>query len=325
MIAYVISRVWQSVVVLAAMATITFVGVYAIGSPIDSLVPPEADQMERARVIKTLGLDLPLNEQFIIFLGKVLQGDFGRSFIHNVPALELIVSRLPATFELALSALVLALVIGLPLGMLAGFLPERPVGRTIMTGSILGFSLPNFWVGLMLIFAFSVTLQWLPAGGRGPTATLLGMKFSLLTLEGLKHLILPALTLAMFKISLVIRLAASATREALMQDYVKFARAKGLSWPRIIGVHVLKSISIPIITVLGIEFGSMLAFAVVTETVFAWPGMGKLLIDSIARLDRPVIVAYLAIIVFIFVVINFVVDILYFLIDPRIRVAGGEK
>jgi peptide/nickel transport system permease protein len=193
-----------------------------------------------------------------------------------------------------------------------------------MTGSIIGFSLPNFWLGLMLILLFAVEVQILPAGGRGETRRLLGIEWSFLTLDGLRHLILPALTLAIYKASLVIRLAYAGTREALLQDFVRFARAKGLRPVRIIGVHVLKVILIPVVTVIGLELGSMIAFAVVTETVFAWPGMGKLLIDSIYRLDRPVIVAYLVVIVAMFVVINFAVDLLYTLLDPRVRLSERE-
>jgi peptide/nickel transport system permease protein len=193
-----------------------------------------------------------------------------------------------------------------------------------MAGSILGFSLPTFWVGLMLIMVFAVMLGWLPAGGRGTTVDLMGTPVSFLTLDGLAHLVLPAINLALFKLSLVIRLARAGTREVLLQDYIKFARAKGLGMPRVIMVHVLKNILIPVVTVLGLELGSVIAFAVVTETVFAWPGMGKLLIDSIGNLDRPVVVAYLLLTVFMFIAINFVVDILYSVLDPRVRLAEAK-
>ena len=236
----------------------------------------------------------------------------------------LILSRMPATLELAMVALVIAIGLGIPLGVIAGAAPRSLAGRGIMTASIVGFSLPNFWLGLMLILAFAVELKVLPAGGRGETRTLFGIEWSFLTVDGLRHLILPALTLAIYKASLVVRLAYAGTREAMLQDFVRFARAKGLSRSRIIGVHVLKTILIPVVTVIGLELGSMIAFAVVTETVFAWPGMGKLLIESIYRLDRPVIVAYLIIVVLMFVVINLVVDVIYTLLDPRVRLAGEE-
>jgi peptide/nickel transport system permease protein len=193
-----------------------------------------------------------------------------------------------------------------------------------MAGSILGFSLPTFWVGLMLIMVFSVMLGWLPSNGRGPTTLLFGVPVSFLSLEGWRHLIMPATNLALFKLALLIRLTRAGTREALLQDYVKFARAKGLTNARVIGVHVLRNILIPIVTVIGLEFGSVIAFAIVTETVFAWPGMGKLLIDSINLLDRPIIVAYLLVIVFMFIVINLLVDILYSALDPRVRLSEAK-
>ncbi|MFL6797101.1 MAG: ABC transporter permease [Xanthobacteraceae bacterium] len=323
MLAFLLRRVSQSALVMVVMATLVFVGVYAIGNPIDILISPDADQIERERAIERLGLDRPLWLQFWLFLQAALTGDLGRSFVHGVPALDLIVSRMPATLELALVALVLAVGLGIPLGLLAGLKPQSMLGRAIMTGSIVGFSLPNFWLGLMLILLFAVELAILPAGGRGETRSVFGIECSLITLDGLRHLLLPALTLAIYKASLVIRLVQASTREALLQDFVRFARAKGLRPIRIIGVHVLKVILIPVVTVVGLELGSMIAFAVVTETVFAWPGMGKLLIDSIYRLDRPVIVAYLIVIVAMFVVINLIVDLLYTMLDPRVRL--GER
>jgi peptide/nickel transport system permease protein len=208
--------------------------------------------------------------------------------------------------------------------VLAVLKPESWLGRTIMSGSILGFSLPNFWIGLMLILLFAVELRLLPASGRGTTTSVFGVEVALFTLDGLRHLLLPALTLALYKSALVIRIAQAGTREVMMQDYIRFARAKGLSRSRIVGVHVLKNILIPVVTVLGLELGSMIAFAVVTETVFAYPGMGKLLIDSINRLDRPIIVAYLMMTVLIFVFINLVVDLLYAAIDPRVRLSEAK-
>jgi peptide/nickel transport system permease protein len=229
---------------------------------------------------------------------------------------------MPATIELALAAMVMAVVLGIPLGLWAGLKPDTVAGKLIMAGSILGFSLPTFWVGLMLIMVFSVLLGWLPPTGRGDTVMVLGLPVSFLTVDGLLHLFMPALNLALFKLSLLIRLTRAGTREALAQDYVRFARAKGLSMRRVVGVHVLKNIMIPIVTVSGLEFGSLIAFAIVTETIFAWPGMGKLLIDSINVLDRPVIVAYLLIIVVLFVIINLVVDLAYTALDPRVRVSG---
>jgi peptide/nickel transport system permease protein len=318
MLVYTIRRLGQSVFAIAVMAVLVFVGVYAIGNPVDILISPEATELDREAQIIRLGLDKPLWEQFYHYVGNVLQGDLGNSFVYGQSAMTLILQRLPATLELALVALAISVFVGVPLGVIAGLRPETAVGRSIMAGSILGFSLPNFWQGMMLILIFAVILGWLPAGGRGQTVEVLGLQLSFLTRDGLAHLILPALNLALFKLSLVIRLARAATREVVLQDYVKFARAKGLSERRIVLVHILKTIMIPITTVLGLELASMIAFGIVTETVFSWPGMGKLLIDSIELLDRPVIVAYLMLTVFMIVMINLIVDVLYAVLDPRI-------
>jgi len=288
------------------------------------LVSEEADQDDIDKVRSDLGLDKPFYIQYVRFIGAAMKGNLGDSFVFEEPALLLILDRLPATFELAMFALLLAIVIGIPLGMWAGLKPDSLSSKTIMAGSILGFSLPTFWVGIMMIMLFAVVLGWLPSTGRGPTEEFLGVQVSFLSAEGWSHLILPAVNLALFKLSLVIRLARAGTREVMHQDYVKFARAKGVSRSRIILVHVLKNILIPVVTVLGLEFGGLVAFSVVTETVFAWPGMGRLLIESISILDRPVIVAYLMIIVLLFVVINLVVDVLYSLLDPRVRLESAK-
>jgi peptide/nickel transport system permease protein len=324
MLVFTLRRLGQSLLVIAVMATLVFLGVYLLGNPIDILISPEADQLEREQAVIRLGLDRPLQVQFWLFLKSAVTGDLGTSFAHGVPAVSLILARMPATMELAAVALVIAAGVGIPLGLAAGLFPRSLLGRSIMGGSVVGFSLPNFWLGLMLILVFAVQLKLLPAGGRGATRELFGISWSFLTIDGLRHLILPALTLAIYKASLVTRLTAAGTREALLQDFVRVARAKGLRPARIVGVHVLKVVLIPVVTVIGLELGSMIAFAVVTETVFAWPGMGKLLIDSIYRLDRPVIVAYLIVVVIIFVVINLVVDIIYMLLDPRVRIARRE-
>ncbi len=324
MTAYVIRRLMQSVVVVLIMSVIVFFGVNVVGDPVDMLINPEADQEDIENAIRALGLDKPVGEQYLYFLKNAFSGNLGRSFIFGEPALQLIVQRMPATLELAIAALLMAVFIGIPLGLYAGLKPDSSTSRTIMAGSILGFSLPTFWVGLMMIMVFAVMLGWLPSTGRGETATFLGITTSLFTLNGLQHILMPALNLALLKISLVIRLTRAGTREAVHQDYIKFARAKGLSPHRVVFVHLLKNILIPVVTVIGLEFGSLVAFSVVTETIFAWPGMGKLLIDSIQQLDRPVIVAYLIIIVLMFVTLNLIVDILYSILDPRVRLGERE-
>ncbi len=322
MLTFLLRRLLQSMLVLFVMSALVFAGVYAIGNPVDILINPQADQAEIARATAALGLDQPLWRQYWTFLMGAFSGNLGKSFVSNVPAVQLIFERMPATVELALTAMVIAIILGIPLGLLAGLRPDSWIGRAIMAGSILGFSLPTFWVGLMLIMLFSVYLGWLPTTGRGSTVEVMGIPVSVLTWDGLRHILMPAVNLALFKLSLLIRLTRAGTREALAQDYVRFARAKGLSMERVVRIHVLKNIMIPIVTVSGLELGSLLAFSVVTETIFAWPGMGKLLIDSINLLDRPVIVAYLLIIVFMFVLINLVVDIAYTALDPRVRLAG---
>jgi peptide/nickel transport system permease protein len=326
-LAFILRRLMQSTGVLFVMSLLVFFGVYAIGNPVDILVNPNADQQDIARAIAELGLDQPLYLQYWHFLTSALSGDLGRSFSTGIPALELIFQRMPATLELAAASMAIAIVFGIPLGLYAGLRPESKLAKGIMAGSILGFSLPTFWVGLMLIMVFSVWLGWLPPTGRGDTVDLFGVPVSFLTLDGWTHLLLPATNLALFNLALLIRLTRAGTREVMVQDYIRFARAKGLSDSRIIGVHVLKNIMIPIVTIVGLEFGSVIAFAVVTESIFAWPGMGKLLIDSINQLDRPVIVAYVLLIVLMFVLINLVVDVLYSLLDPRIRLAdsGGTR
>ena len=305
---FIIRRLLQSGVVVVIMSFIVFSGVFLIGDPVEILVSDDADQQEREEMIKSMGLDKPFLVQYGIFISKALKGNLGESFVFNEPALLLILDRMPATMELAVVSLMIAIVFGIPLGVWAGLKPESWASKSIMTGSILGFSLPTFWVGIMMILLFAVMLGWLPSTGRGDVQVILGMPISIFSWDGFSHVLMPAVNLALFKLSMVIRLARAGTREVMHQDYIKFAKAKGLQESRIILVHVLKNILIPVVTVLGLEFGGLVAFSVVTETVFAWPGMGKLLIDSIGLLDRPIIVAYLMIIVFLFVFINLVVD-----------------
>jgi peptide/nickel transport system permease protein len=311
---FVVRRVIQSLIVVLVMSLVVFVGVHVVGDPVHILISDDMTQEEIERFIQKLGLDRPVYEQYWHFLANAARGDLGNSFVYGEPALKLILQRMPATLELAFAAFLLAVIVGIPLGMYAGLRPESPASRAIMAGSILGFSLPTFWVGLMLIMVFAVMLGWLPSTGRS----------DFMTWDGLRHLALPAINLALFKMALVTRLARAGTREAALQDYVKFARAKGLSQTRVVLVHVLKNILVPVVTVLGLELGALIAFSVVTETVFAWPGMGKLLIDSIQRLDRPVIVAYLVITVLMFVVINLIVDLLYAALDPRVRLREAK-
>jgi peptide/nickel transport system permease protein len=300
---------------------LVFGGLYLVGDPVEILVHPEADQIEKERARVALGLDKPVVEQYFIFLKGALTGNLGNSFVYARPALEIIFERMPATMELAVLAMLISVLLGIPLGLYAGLRPNSPFSRLIMTSSIVGFSLPTFWVGLLMILCFAVTLGWLPSTGRGPTTDVFGLQLSIFSWEGLKYALLPALNLALLKLALIIRLTRAQTREQSLLDYIKFARAKGLKSSRVVGVHLLKNILIPLVTVIGLELGSVIAYAIVTETIFAWPGMGKLVIDSIFQLDRPVVVAYLLVVVAMYIIINLVVDILYSLLDPRVRIS----
>ena len=324
MTVYVLRRLAQTLLVLFITSGLVFGGLYLVGDPVEILVNPQADQEERARTAAALGLDRPVLEQYGLFLKGMLSGDLGKSFVFGRPALEVIVERMPATLELAFLAMVMSVGLGIPLGLYAGLYPDRKSSKAIMAASILGFSLPTFWVGLLLIMVFAVQLGWLPSTGRGPTENVFGLSISILSLEGLRYAFLPALNLALFKLSLIIRLTRAQVREQALLDYIRFARAKGLPRSRVIGVHLLKNILIPLVTVIGLELGSVIAFAIVTETVFAWPGMGKLVIDSIFQLDRPVVVAYLLVVVFMFIMINLVVDLVYSALDPRVRIAEAK-
>jgi peptide/nickel transport system permease protein len=319
MIEMMLKRVLQSVLLVLLMSLIAFVGINLVGDPVHLLVAPNATPDEIARASHALGLDLPMHQQYLRFLDRAVHGDLGNSFIFNRPALELIVERMPATFELAVTALLLSLVVGIPLGMWAGLRPGGRVHKLVTGFSLLGVTIPSFWLGLILIMVFSVNLGWLPSGGRGPTTSLLGVQVSFLTLAGLKFLVLPALTLALHNIALTMRMTEAGTRDVALQEYVKFARAKGVGPARLMLRHIAPNVLIPIVTAIGLEFGHLIAFSLITETIFAWPGMGKLIIDSVLQLDRPVVVAYLMVVLLLFVLINFVVDMLYLLLDPRLR------
>lgn len=319
MLGFLVGRLLQALLVMLAISALVFAGVYAVGNPIDVLIGPDATQEIRAQTIARYGLDQPLWQQYLVFLGRLLRGDLGQSFVFNMPVLDLVLSRLPATLELTLVAVLGATLLGVPIGMLAGYRPEHPLSRLAMGVSVLGFSVPTFWIGLVLILVFAVWLGVLPAGGRGPTVEALGVQWSVLTAEGWKHLLLPALNLAFFKMAMMMRLARAGTREVMLGDAVRFARATGQSEFTILRRHVLRLISIPIVTVFGLELGATLAFAVVTETIFSWPGVGKLIIDSIQSLDRPVMVGYLMLVALLFTVINLAVDLVYALLDPRLR------
>jgi len=328
MLTYTIRRTGQALLVLFALTILVFVGVWMIGNPADALISPEATIAEREAAIRALGLDKPLWQQYLDFLSGLLHGDFGSSFVYREPVTQILASRLPASLELAFAAFLIAVGVSIPLGLYAGLYPERGLSRGVMGLSLIGVSVPQFWQGMVLIIVFGIWLAILPVGGRGETATFLGITSSLFTLDGLLHLLLPAMNMAMLKMSLLVRVTRAAVMEVKNLDYVRFARAKGVRPRRVITKHILRNVLLPVITVLGIEIGNLVAYAVITETVFAWPGLGRLLISSIQVLDRPVIIAYLCFTAILFIFLNFVVDILYTFIDPRVRDAmasGGRK
>ena len=325
MFAFFVRRLGQAILALFCTSILIFLAVYAIGDPAEVLIDPQATDAQVAHLRAVLGLDRPLWQQYLLFLERAMHGSLGLSYFYKVDALDLILQRMPATIELALTASLLALLIGIPLGFIAGVRHDTMLGRSIMGFSIAGFSLPAFWVGLRLIKFFAADLHWLPSIGRGETRELFGIQWSILTLDGWAHIILPAITLSLAKLALIIRLTRAGVREAMLMDYIKFARAKGLPPRRILGVYVMKNILIPIITVFGLELARLLTGAMIVESVFAWPGMGKLLIDSMGVLDRPILVAFLLITVATFIIINFIVDMLYSVIDPRIRLGGGRN
>lgn len=315
-----IKRLIQMVIVLWAVSVLVFVMMSFTGDPTFMMVPLDATDEQIAQARRILGLDESHLVQYWRFLSNIAQGDFGRSFVFRQPAMTLILERLPATLEIVFLAMVMALLVAIPLGVYAGANPKKPASRAVMAGSLIGISLPGFWLGMVLIFVVAVKLQWLPSSGRGSTTEWLGMRVSFTSWEGFRHLILPAITLSVGTLAILMRIIRAEMVEVMKQDYIKFARAKGAPAKVILFKHGLKNALIPLVTVFGLMLGDLIAFATLTETIFAWPGIGKLLVDSIYRGDRPVIVVYLMFVALMFVVVNFIVDVCYALIDPRIKI-----
>jgi len=289
---------------------------FKAGDPVELMLPPDATQQDVVDMKIALGLDKSFIVQYQRFLINVSKGDLGNSFIYGQPALDIVFERMPATMELAVIAMIISILIGIPLGIISSIKPNSILSRVIMFFSLSGISVPVFWTGMILVLVFSVILGVLPSSGRGEVY----LFTSAFTWDGIRHLIMPVVTLSVFQLALILRLTRTGMMEVLMQDYIKLAAAKGVPRRVIVYVHALKNTLIPLITIIGIQFGQLVAFTIVTETIFAWPGSGKLIIDSIQNLDRPVVVAYLLIISFIFVAINFAVDVLYTFVDPRVRV-----
>jgi peptide/nickel transport system permease protein len=323
MMTTVIGRLSQAFLLLLVMSVIGFAGIHSVGNPVFNIVNIETatpDDIRNATI--ALGLDQPLWWQYVLFMGNVVTGNFGTSYIYHLPAFTLVMSKLPATLELASTAMLIAAPSGILLGLLAGRRQGGMIDRVVLKASVFALSIPSFWLSMVLILLGAIAIGWFPSGGRGSTGWLLAQEWSFLTVDGLRHLALPALALAIPNVALIARLARAGTIEVESQDFVRFCRAKGLSPKRILFRHTLPNISIPIVTIVGMQFGGMLAFAVVVETIFAWPGVGKLLIDSIQLLDRPVVMATLTFISVAFVGLNALVDLFYAVLDPRVRVSA---
>jgi len=307
------------IVSLIAFSMFTF-----IGDPVDQMVGIETSLEQRAALREQLGLNKPVAVQFFSFIANVLQGDFGISYQFKRPVSEMLGERAPATLELALIGSIFALIAGIPLGVYTALKRDSWLSKTFLTTSLIGISLPPFLVGILLIYLFSVQLQWLPSFGRGDIVDLGWWTTGFATIGGMKALILPSITLGLFQLTLIMRLVRSEMLEVLRTDYIKFARARGLHDRAVHFGHALKNTLIPVITITGLQLGSIIAFAIITETVFQWPGMGFLFLQSVQDVDIPVMSAYLLMIAFLFVVINLVVDLLYVFVDPRIRISGGD-
>jgi peptide/nickel transport system permease protein len=325
MLAFFIQRLLQAVVVMIAVGFIAFSLFNFVGDPVSLMLPPEATAADRDEVRKSLGLDQPFYLQFAKFVGNAVQGNFGISLRLGRPVSQLLIERLPATLELATIAASLALLVGIPMGVYTALKRDSWLSKFILTISLIGVSLPSFLIGIFLILIFAVWLGWLPSFGRGDTVKLGGWTTGFLTVSGLKALILPSITLGLFQMTLILRLVRSEMLEVLRTDYIKFARARGLTNNAVHFGHALKNTLVPVLTIAGLQLGGIIAFAIITETVFQWPGMGLLFIQAVQFADIPVMAAYLCLIGFIFVTINFVVDMLYYVVDPRLRAerSGG--
>jgi peptide/nickel transport system permease protein len=324
-LAYIIRRLLQSILVMLAVGFIAFSLFNFVGDPVNNMLGLDATAADRERVAEALGLNDPFPVQFARFVGNAVQGNFGQSYRLSIPVEQAIANRLPATLELVFVGAVLALAIGVPLGVYTGLNRDGFISRALLTVSLIGISLPTFLIGILLILTFSVWLNWLPSFGRGETITIGGWESNLLSFEGFKSIILPAVTLCLFQLTLLMRLVRAEMHEVMRTDYIKFARARGLHSRSINFGHALKNTMVPVITITGLQIGSLIAFAIITETVFQWPGMGLLFLQAIQFVDIPVMAAYLCLVAFIFVIINLMVDLLYYVIDPRLRLDGAGR
>ncbi len=320
MAAFIIRRLLQAILVMLVVALIAFLLFQYVGDPVSQMLGQDATPEDRARLRGDLGLDQPFYVQFGHFIGNAMQGDFGISLRQGRAVSTLIKERLPATLELAFAAALIAIVVGIPMGVYTALRRDSWFSHFLLAVSLVGISLPTFLIGILLILVFAVLLGWLPSYGRGDTVQLGWWSTGLLTTTGWKHLILPAITLCLFQLTLIMRLVRSEMLEVLRTDYIKFARARGLTDRAVHFGHALKNTLVPVITITGLQLGGIIAFAIVTETVFQWPGMGLLFIQSVQFADIPVMAAYLCLIALVFVLINLIVDLLYFAVDPRLRI-----
>ena len=323
MFAFVIQRLFQAILVMLVVAFVSFSLFQFVGDPINNMVGQDATQEQRDALRERLGLNDPIPIQFVNFVGNAAQFQFGLSYRLGIPVEDIIAQRLPATIELVLVSAIIALVVGVPMGVYTGLNRNSPISKVFLTVSLIGISLPTFLIGILLILIFGVWLAWLPTFGRGGTVDLGWWETSFLTVQGWRSLVLPAITLALFQLTLIMRLVRAEMLEVLRTDYIKFARARGLSNRAINFGHALKNTLVPVITIIGLQIGSLLAFSIITETVFAWPGMGLLIIQAIQFADIPVMSSYLVLIALFFVLINLIVDLLYYVVDPRLRVERG--
>lgn len=321
--AFILSRLLQAIPVLLVVALISFAMFAYVGDPVAIMLGQDFTEAQRQALVASLGLDQPFFVQFFRFVVNAAQGEFGLSYRLSRPVAELIAERAPATLELAFVAAAIAMLVGVPMGVYTGLYRNSWLSRFFLTFSLVGVSLPTFLIGILLILVFSVLLGWLPSYGRGEVVQLGWWSTGLLTADGWRALILPAITLGLFQLTLIMRLVRAEMLEVLRTDYIKFARARGLPDRSVHFGHALKNTLVPVITIAGLQLGSIIAFAIVTETVFQWPGMGLLFIQSVGSADIPVMAAYLMLTALIFVVINLIVDILYYIVDPRLRVGRG--
>ncbi|MCD8338689.1 MAG: ABC transporter permease [Burkholderiales bacterium] len=323
MLAFTLRRLFQAIFVMLIVTFIAFVLFQFVGDPVMSMLGQEATEADRAALRESLGLDKPMLTQYLSFVGNAVHGDFGLSLRQGTPVSELFKEKMPATLELAFFSSIVATLAGIPLGVFVALKRNTATAKWLMGLSLLGISLPTFFIGILLILVFSVWLGWLPSYGRGETVSLGWWTTGLLTKDGLEHIILPAATLAVFQIALVMRLVRGEMLEVLRTDYIKFARARGLPQRTIYFKHALKNTLLPVITITGLQLGGIIAFSIVTETVFQWPGMGLLFIQAVQFADVPVMAAYLCLISLIFVIVNLIVDLLYVMVDPRLKLDGS--